>query len=137
VTKAKLIPSFWHGEFGRAWITPQGLNARWQGLAMTGAPYVLDGLSVAVGFAALRGRRLTGAFAFGLAFMLLCLRPAFDVVSETVAFALGGRGDLYHIAQVTGYPVVWLSTLALVGFSGFAVARVLVDGASHRTGEAA
>lgn len=80
VTEVKLIPSFWHGEFGRAWITPQGLQARWQQLAMTGAPYLLDGLSVAVGFFALRGERLKHPFALGVALMLLCLRPAFDVI---------------------------------------------------------
>ena len=129
VTEVKLIPSFWHGEFGRAWITPQGLRAPWQQFAMTGAPYVLDGLSLVVGFFALRGGRPRSPFALGAAFMLLFLRPAFDVTCETVAFALGGRGDLYHLAQTTGYPAVWLSMLVLAGFSVFAVARVLVRSA--------
>ena len=131
VTEVKLIPSFWHGELGRAWITPQGLQARWQQLAMTGAPYLLDGLSVAVGFFALRGGRLKHPFALGVALMLLCLRPAFDVICEAGAFALGGRGDLYHIAQVTGSPVVWVGVLVLAGFSVFAVARVLMSSASR------
>jgi hypothetical protein len=125
VTDVKLIPSFWRGEFGRAWITPQGLHASWQQLGMTCAPYLLDGLSVVVGFFALRGGLLRRPFALGVALMLLCLRPAFDVTCETVAFALGGRGDLYHIAQVTGYPAVWLSMLVLAGFSVFTVVRVL------------
>lgn len=53
VTQVKLIPSFWRGEFARAWITPRGLDARWQQLVMTSSPYVLDGLSVAAGFFAL------------------------------------------------------------------------------------
>jgi len=129
VTEVKLIPSFWHGEFGRAWITPQGLHAPWQQLAMTGAPYVLDGLSVVVGFFALPRGRLRRPFGLGVALMLLCLRPAFDVTCETVAFALGGRGDLYHIAQVTGYPAVWLSMLVLAASSVFTIARVLVSSA--------
>lgn len=136
VTELKLIPSFWQGEFGGAWITPQGLRAPWQQLAMTSSPYVLDGLSVAVGFFALHRRHLIHPFALGVSFMLLCLRPAFDVVCETVAFALGGRGDLYHIAQATGYPTVWLSMAILFGFSLFTIARVLVEGAS-RDGRAA
>ncbi len=127
VTEVKLIPSFWRGEFGRAWITPQGLGARWQQLAVTGAPYVLDGLSLVVGFLALRGGRLRRPFALGTALMLLCLRPAFDVTCETVAFALGGRGDLYHLAQATGYPAVWSSMLLLAGFSVLAVARVIMS----------
>lgn len=136
VTEIKLIPSFWKGEFGGAWITPQGLRAPWQQLVTTSSPYVLDGLSVAVGFFALHRRHLIRPFALGVAFMLLCLRPAFDVVCETVGFALGWRGDLYHIAQATGYPTVWLSMALLLGFSLFTIARVLVESAS-RDGRAA
>ena len=136
VTELKLIPSFWRGEFARAWITPRGLRAPWQQLVMTSSPYVLDGLSVAVGFFALHRRHLFRPFALGVALMLLCLRPAFDVVCETVAFALGGRGDLYHIALVTGRPTVWLSMTILFGFSLFTIARVLVESAS-RDGRAA
>ncbi len=136
VTELKLIPSFWHGEFGRAWITPQGLRAPWQQLLMTSAPYVLDGLSVAAGFFALRRQHPIRPFALGVAFMLLCLRPAFDVVCEAVAFALGGQGDLYHIAQATGSTMVWLSMAILLGFSLLTIARVLARSAS-RDGRAA
>jgi hypothetical protein len=103
---------------------------------MTSAPYVLDGVSVAVGFFALHRGRLRRPFALGVLLMLLCLRPAFDVVCETVALALGGRGDLYHIAQAIGYPTVWLSMAILFGFSLFTIARVLVGSAS-RDGRAA
>jgi hypothetical protein len=132
VTQIKLIPSFWKGEFARAWITPQGLRAPWQQHVMTSSPYVLDGLSVAVGFFALyRKRVIRRPFALGVAFMLLCLRPAFDLLCETVAFGLGARGDLYHIALGTGYPVVWSSMAILFGFSLFTIARVLLEHASR------
>jgi hypothetical protein len=132
VTEVKLIPSFWKGEIsGGAWITPQGLGAPWQQLVMTSSPYVLDGLSVVVGFFTLRGRHLVRPFALGVALMLLCLRPAFDVACETVGFALGARGDLYHIALATGRPTVWLSMTILFGFSLFTIARVLVERASR------
>jgi hypothetical protein len=136
VSELKLIPSFWRGEFGRAWITPQGLGAPWQQLVMTSAPYALDGLSVAVGFFALHGGRPRHAFLFGVAFMLLCLRPAFDAVCETVAFALGGRGDLHQLALATGDATVWLGMALLLGFSLLTIARVLVKAASARTGVA-
>ncbi len=125
VSEVKLIPRFWHGEFGRAWITPQGLSEPWQQLVMTSAPYALDGLGIAVGFITLRGVVLHRPFVIGVTFMLLCLRPAFDVVCETVAFARGDRGDLYHIAKVTGSPVVWLIMMFLVGFSVLTIVCVL------------
>ncbi len=126
VTEIKLIPSFWRGEFAGAWITPQGLSAPWQQLAMTSSPYVLDGLSVGVGFFTLHRRHPFRPFALGVALMLLCLRPAFDVACETVAFGLGAQADLYHIALATGPLTVWLSMALLFGFSLFTIARVLM-----------
>ena len=131
VTEVKLIPSFWRGEFARAWITPKGLTAPWQQLVMTSSPYLLDGLSIAVGFFARHRIRLLRPFALGVALMLLCLRPAFDAVSESVGFALGSRGDLYHIALATGRPTVWLGMALLIGFSLFAIARVIVESTPH------
>lgn len=135
VTEIKLIPSFWKGEFAGAWITPQGLREPWQQLVMTSAPYVLDGLSLVVGFVALgRGRLLDRPVALGVAFMLLCLRPAFDVLSETVAFALGARADLYHIALAVGSPRVWVGSVILLGFSLLIMTRLFVNNAArHRS----
>lgn len=132
VTEIKLIPSFWKGEFAGAWITPQGLREPWQQLVMTSAPYVLDGLSLMVGFFALgRGRLMDRPFALGVAFMLLCLRPAFDVLCETVAFALGAKADLYHIALAIGTPMLWLSSAILLGFSLLTITRLLVKSAAR------
>ncbi len=130
VTQVKLIPSFWRGEFGRAWITPHGLDAWWQQLVTTSAPYVLDLVSVVVGFFALRGRRPAGAFALGVALMLLCLRPTFDVVCETVGLATGARGDPWCLAQDFGYPAVWTSAVGLIVLSVFVSLRVVLRRAS-------
>ena len=130
VTEAKLIPFFWRGEFAGAGITPGGLTAPWQQLVMTSSPYVLDGVSVAVGFFARHRIRSFRPFALGVAFMLLLLRPTFDLVSETVAYAFGERGDLYHIALATGRATVWLSMATLIGFSLFAIARFLAESTS-------
>ena len=135
VTEIKLIPSFWKGEFAGAWITPQGLREPWQQLVMTSAPYVLDGLSLVVGFVALgRGRLMGRPVALGVAFMLLCLRPAFDVLSETVAFALGAQADLYHITLAVGSTRVWVGSVILLGFSLFIMTRLFVSNAArHRS----
>lgn len=131
VTEIKLIPSFWRGEFARAWITPEGLQSPWQQLAMTSAPYVLDGVSVVVGLLALQRMRRTHPFVLGVTFMLLCLRPAFDAVCETVAFALGARGDLHHIARSIGTPMVWAAGATLLGFSLFTITRWLAVSAAR------
>lgn len=101
---------------------------------MTSSPYVLDAVSVAVGSIAFHRRRPLHPFALGVGMMLLCLRPTFDIVSETVAFALGGRGDLYHLARAIGRPTVWSSMTLLFGYSLFTIARVVVVHATAPAG---
>lgn len=126
LTEIKLIPSFWKGEFAGAWVKTQGLREPWQLFVMTVSPYVLDGLSVAVGFFTLgRGRLMDRPVELGVTFMLLCLRPAFDLLCETVAFGLGAQADLYHIALTIGSPMLWLSSLTLLGFSLITIVRLL------------
>jgi hypothetical protein len=136
VTEIKLIPSFWRGEFGGAWISHQGLSAPWQQLAMTSSPYVLDGLSVVVGFFLLLRKPPIRPLPLGIALTLLCLRPAFDLASESVAYALGAHADLYHIALATGPLTVWLSIALMLGFALFTITRVLMK-SSARDGRAA
>ena len=112
VADARLIPRFWRGEFAVAWITPVGLVQPWQKLAMTSAPYVVDIACLVGGMVVLRRRAPGNAFAFGLVFMLLCLRPAFDIVCESVAFFNGFRGDLYNMQAIVGAPATWLFIVA-------------------------
>jgi hypothetical protein len=125
VVHAKLIPSFWVGEFGRAWLTTEGLSGSWQRVVMTSAPYMLDAACVVAGLYLLRRGFTRHAFVIGFLFMLLCLRPMFDFVCETVAFALGDKGDFYHAAEVVGSPAVWSLLIVLIGLSAYTIASVL------------
>jgi hypothetical protein len=102
VVNSKLIPQFWMGEFAGAWITPVGLSRPWQNVTMLSAPYLLDLASIIAGAVVLRRRPSTNAFWVGFIFMLLCLRPTFDLTCETISFYNGFRGDLYYIQQIVG-----------------------------------
>jgi hypothetical protein len=125
VVDCKLIPRFWAGEFEVAWITPVGLTRPWQKLAMSGAPYVLDLASLVAGALVLRRRGSRNAFVAGLVFMLLCLRPAFDLVCESVAFAGGFKGDLYNLQALVGGPAVWSFIVVSLGVSLLSILVVL------------
>lgn len=126
VTEIKLIPNFWEGTFAVAWVHSAGLDRPWQQLALGSAPYVLDLASVGLGVVILRRHRSSNALALGLLFMLLCLRPAFDLVCETVGFAGGFRGDLWHAERIIGSTALWsflLVSLALCLVSVVVVLR--------------
>ncbi len=117
IVDIKLIPSFWEGQFAVAWVTSVGLVDRsWQQLVMTGAPYVIDVAFVVASLVVLRRPLSRSALVVGLLFMLLCLRPTFDLVCETVGFVGGFHGDLWHMELVIGSAALWsflLVSLAL------------------------
>jgi hypothetical protein len=122
----KLIPRFWMGEFAGAWITPVGLNNPWQNLVMLCAPYVLDLVSIIAGAVVLQRHLSNNAFWAGFLFMLLCLRPTFDLVCEAVGFYNGFMGDLFHIQQIVGSAILsslLLLSLLLSVFSIYAILK--------------
>ena len=125
VTYIKLIPSFWLGEFARAWITSVGIKHDWQLFITTVSPYALDILSVIVGVIILKRGFSKNPFVVGLVFMLLCLRPAFDFVCESIALLSGNRGDLYFIEKTIGSFMTWLFISLSLGLSLFSIVTIL------------
>ena len=124
IVDIKLIPSFWEGQFAVAWVTSVGLGRSWP--VMTGAPYVIDVAFVVASLAVLRRRLSRNALVVGLLFMLLCLRPTFDLVCETVGFVGGFHGDLWHMELVIGSAALWsflLVSLALCLLSVVVILR--------------
>jgi hypothetical protein len=125
VLEVKLIPRFWVGEIAVAWVKTEGFANQWNQLIMTGSPYVLDLVSIAIGLSILHRKLSRNAFVVGFLLMLLCLRPAFDLVCETVGYAMGFHGDLYHIALTIGGPATWAFLAAAILFSMYAIVVVI------------
>ena len=116
VLEIKLIPSFWEGTLAVAWVRSAGLDQSWQQLVSTGAPYVIDVACVVASLVVLRRRLSRNALVVGLLVMLMCLRPTFDLVCETVGFVGGFHGDLWHMQLIIGSAALWsflLVSLAL------------------------
>jgi len=125
VIEYKLIPRFWLGEFGGAWITPSGITQSWQQLTMTAFPYMLDIVCFVVAIFVFRRGSSRNPFFIGLAFMLLCLRPAIDFVFESIGFLSGWRGDLYNIQQIVGPFAIWSFILISIGLAVYSISSTL------------
>jgi hypothetical protein len=121
----KLIPRFWLGEFARAWLTPSGITQSWQQLAMSAFPYILDIVCFVVALFVFRRGSSRNPFFTGLAFMLLCLRPACDFVFEPIAFLSGDRGDFYAIQQIVGPFAIWSFILISIGLAVYSISLTL------------
>ena len=126
VVDVKLIPSFWEGQFAGGWVTSVGLVDRsWQQLVMTGAPYVIDVAFVVASLVVLRRRLSRNALVVGLLFMLMCLRPAFDLVCETVGFVGGAHADLWHVQLTIGSAALWSFLIASLALCLLSVVIIL------------
>ncbi len=125
IVDVKLIPSFWVGETAVAWIKAEGFSSEWSQLIMTISPYVLDLVSSAIGMYVLQRKLSRNAFLVGFLFMVLCLRPAFDFVCETIGFATGFRGDPYHIALTVGDFATWTFLALSIAFSVYVIIVVI------------
>lgn len=121
----KLIPSFWLSEFGGAWIRSEGIKHSWQWLATAAAPYIFDIACVATGILTLRRGFSKNPLVVGFLFMLLCLRPAFDLVCEAIAFLSGDRGDFYHLESIVGRFMTWSFIVFSIGLSLLSIFIVL------------
>lgn len=65
------------------------------------------------------------AFWAGFLFMLLCLRPTFDLVCEAIGVNNGFMGDLFHIQQIVGNEVLSSFLLLSLGLSVLMIYAIL------------
>ena len=131
VIEYRLIPRFWLGEFARAWVIPSGITQSWQQLTMSAFPYMLDIVCFVVAFFVFRRGFSRNPFFTGLAFMLLCLRPACDFVFEPIAFLTGNRNDFYAIQQIVGPFAIWSFILISIGLAVYSILSTLSHLVSH------
>jgi len=121
----KLVPKFWAGETGHAWIKSSGIIQGWQQLVTSASPYILDDVCIIVGLFILRQGFSRNAFLLGLVFTLLCLRPAFDFVCESIAFAGGDKGDFYAMQLLTGRFAIWSFISCSLALSVFSIVTIV------------
>ena len=121
----RLIPRFWLGEFAWCMGHARGITQSWQQLTAHAFPYLLDIVCFVTAIFVFRRSFSRNPFLTGLAFMLLVLRPAFDIVGETIGLLTGWRGDLYNMQQIVGSFALWSFILISIGLAVFSISSSL------------
>lgn len=102
-----------------------GITQSWQILTMDAFPYLLDVVCFIIAIFSFRRCSSRNPFLIGLAFMLLCLRPACDFVFESIAFISGDRGDFYAIQQIIEPFAILSFILISIGLAVYSISSTL------------
>ena len=65
------------------------------------SPYVLDFVSIIIGYYILTRYKIKNSFLFGLAFLIFCLRPLYDIADNYIGIYYN-HSDLVLTSQIIG-----------------------------------
>jgi hypothetical protein len=104
VGQVRLWQPFWRSDAPVAMIETSGLNTPMAALVSSAFPYLLDAALLAAGAALLCRPRIRSAWGFGAFYLLLVLKPSFDIAANAAAASFYGIGDFRQMARIVGQP---------------------------------
>lgn len=98
----RLFAHFWKGEFGFAYVDVKGgMGVNTESLIILIVPYVLDLISILLGYFIITRLDIKNSFLVGLVFMIFCLRPLYDIVDNYMGIYFN-HSDLVMIKEIIG-----------------------------------
>jgi hypothetical protein len=121
----RLFAHFWEGDFGFAYVdVAGGLGVNYKSLIILIAPYVLDFLSLILGYFILIRHKTKNSFLAGLIFLFLCLRPAYDIFDNYLGI-IYNHSDFVLVIKIMGWFLTYTFGLVMAVFAAFAIGRIL------------
>ncbi len=102
ITDYRLFAHFWEGSFGFAYVDVQGgLDVNMNSLIILISPYILDFISIIIGYYILTRYKIKNSFLLGLTFLIFCLRPLYDIVDNYIGIFYN-HSDLVLTSKIIG-----------------------------------
>jgi hypothetical protein len=121
----RLFAHFWKGDFGFAYVdVAGGLGVNYKSLIILIAPYVLDFLSLILGYFILIRYKTKKSFLAGLIFLFLCLRPAYDIFDNYLGI-IYNHSDFVLVIKIIGWFLTYTFGLVTAVLAAFAIGRIL------------
>ena len=121
----RLFAHFWEGDFGFAYVdVAGGLGVNYKSLIILIAPYVLDFLSLILGYFMLIRYKTKNSFLAGLIFLFLCLRSAYDIFDNFLGI-IYNHSDFVLVIKIIGYFLTYSFGLVTAVCAAFAIGRIL------------
>jgi len=121
----RLFAHFWEGSFGFAYVNVKGgLGINMSSLIILIMPYVIDFLSLIIGYYILTHYKIKNSFLNGLIFLFLCARPAYDLIDNYIGI-IYNHSDFILVTKIIGKLITYSFGIITVGFAIFVVIDVL------------
>jgi len=125
ITDYRLFTHFWEGSFGFAYVDVKGaLDVNMNSLIILISPYILDFISIIVGYYILTRYKIKNSFLLGLTFLIFCLRPLYDIVDNYIGIFYN-NGDLVLTSKIIGEYITYSYGIISVTISLIAIILLL------------
>ena len=103
----QLFAHFWEGSFGFAYVDVQGgLDVNMNSLIILISPYILDFISIIIGYYILMRYKIKNSFMIGVAFLIFILRPIYDLVDNYIGYYLN-HSDFVLASKIVGKSIIF------------------------------
>ena len=83
----QLFAHFWEGNFGFAFVDiKEGYGENMNSFVILILPYILDLISIVIGYYLLSKYKIINSFLFGLVFLLFNVRPLYDLIDNFIGY---------------------------------------------------
>ena len=107
ITDYRLFAHFWEGSFGFAYVDVKGgLAVNMSSFIILILPYILDLISITIGYYLLTRYKFKNSFLFGLVFLSFSVRPLYDLVDNSIGYFLN-YSDFVLASQIVGGLIVF------------------------------
>jgi len=98
IYEIKLIPEFWKGEFGTAYIR-YDYKSDSKDFIIILLPYARDIILLAIGYLLIIKTKIKNLFTIGLIFAIMILSPLFDIANNYFGYLLGSMNDFNALGE--------------------------------------
>lgn len=103
----QLFAHFWEGNFGFAFVDiKNGYGENMNSFVILILPYMLDLISIVIGYYLLSRYKIINSFLFGLVFLLFNIRPLYDLVDNFIGYYLN-HSDFVLASRIVGSLVIF------------------------------
>jgi hypothetical protein len=103
----QLFAHFWEGKFGFAFVDiKDGYGENMNSFVILILPYILDLISIVIGYYLLSRYKIINSFLFGLVFLLFNIRPLYDLVDNFIGYYLN-HSDFVLASRIVGSLVIF------------------------------